>query len=193
MPTEQGDSRFAQLVESPGEDLVKDGTLGLFRKGRDGQRRKRPASHRVYVAEGIRRGDLPVGKRVVDDRGEEIHCLHEGMRSIQPVHTGIVRGPIVNEDPVVVVHGQVAQYLGELTCGELARSTGAGGVIRQSSFHSLTSLGRAPLAFPTSLRARGRLRRLPSGARLRPQALRYFARSGPFGIPHLPPSLARPH
>src|SRR5262245_11016598 len=34
----------------------------------------------------------------------------------------------------------------------------------------ITSLGGAPLTFPTSLRARGRLRRLPSGPRLRPQA-----------------------
>ena len=36
-----------------------------------------------------------------------------------------------------------------------------------------------PLTFPTSLRARGRLRRLPSGARLRPQALLNSARWGP--------------
>src|SRR6266498_2732492 len=35
----------------------------------------------------------------------------------------------------------------------------------------LTSLGWGPLASPPSLRARGRLRRLPSGPRLRPQAL----------------------
>jgi hypothetical protein len=30
-----------------------------------------------------------------------------------------------------VVDGQIAQNLGELTCGELARSTGAGGVVGQ--------------------------------------------------------------
>ncbi len=39
--------------------------------------------------------------------------------------------------------------------------------------------------FSTSLRARGRLRRLPSGARLRPQALSYFARWSLFF--HAPP------
>jgi hypothetical protein len=38
-----------------------------------------------------------------------------------------------------VQHGQVAQDLGELTCGELARSTGAGGVIGQSFRHTFLS------------------------------------------------------
>ena len=63
--------------------------------------------------------------------------------------------------------------------------------LRPLRYLSLTSLGGAPLPFPTSLRARGRLRRLPSGARLRPRALPFlnFARWGPFTVPHLPPSL----
>ena len=43
---------------------------------------------------------------------------------------------------------------------------------------TVTSGPDAILTFPTSLRARGRLRRLPSGARLRPQALLHW-RWGP--------------
>ena len=39
-----------------------------------------------------------------------------------------------------------------------------------------------PFSFPISLRARGRLRRLPSGARLRPQALTLTPRSVPLEI-----------
>ena len=47
----------------------------------------------------------------------------------------------------------------------------------------LTTLDGAPFTFPISLRARGRLRRLPSGARLQPPALSYYARWGPFPFP----------
>ena len=68
---------------------------------------------------------------IVDDRREEVDGLHQRAVVVEPVHTGIVRGPIVDQDPVVVLHGQIAQHLGELTSGELARSTGAGGVVGQ--------------------------------------------------------------
>ena len=43
--------------------------------------------------------------------------------------------PHVRHDPVVGLRRQIAQHLGELTCGELARSTSARGVICQSFWH----------------------------------------------------------
>src|SRR4051812_25854694 len=61
------------------------------------------------------------------------------MLVIEPVHTRIVRGPIVEQDPVVEMHGQIAQDPGELTSGELARSTGAVG-IRGQSLHFVSLL-----------------------------------------------------
>ena len=38
---------------------------------------------------------------IVDDGREEIHGLHERAPRIHPVHTRIVRSPVVDEDPVV--------------------------------------------------------------------------------------------
>ena len=129
MTAEKRDARLAQLVEAAGKDFLEDGAVGVFRKRRDRQRGQRPSPHRIHIAERIGSRDLPVHKRLVHDWREEIHGLHERARAIQPVHTGIIRSPIIDEDPVVVVHGQITQHLGKLACGEFARSTGAGGVV----------------------------------------------------------------
>ena len=107
------------------------GTFCLRHPREPGWAVKRFATHRINIAQRVRRGDLTVGKRIVHDRREEIHGLHERAIAVQPEHTRIVRGPIVDQDPVVAAHGQIAQDLGELTSGEFARSTGAGCVIRQ--------------------------------------------------------------
>jgi hypothetical protein len=56
----------------------------------------------------------------------------------EPEHTGIVRGPEVDQDTVVGGDGQIAQDLSELASGELAGSTSAGGVVGQS-LHVRTS------------------------------------------------------
>jgi hypothetical protein len=73
--------------------------------------------------------------RVVDDRREEVDRLDERVRVVPPVHTGIVRGPEVHEDPVVLRHGNSAQDLSELASGEFARSTRAGDHFGQALGH----------------------------------------------------------
>ena len=77
---------------------------------------------------------------------------------IELVHTRIVRGPVVDQDPVVVRHGHVAQHLGELTSGELARSTGAGGVVGQALLHWSVSSRFATSQSVQSFRILPRLR-----------------------------------
>ena len=148
---EQRDAGLGQLVETAGEDPLQDGAVGVFRKRGDRQRGERPAAHRVDVAQRVGGGNLPVDERIVDDWREEIDRLHERARLVEPVHTCIVRGPIVDQDPVVVLHGQIAQHLGELTSGELARSTGAGGVVGQT-LHFCSVLGSAFLVHGSAFR-----------------------------------------
>ena len=79
---------FAQLVVTAKEDLLDGlGVQDLVGKPGDGQRRHGRAAHRIDVAERVGGGDLSVGKRVVDDGGEEVHCLHErGAGARPPVH-----------------------------------------------------------------------------------------------------------
>ena len=80
----------------------------------------------------VGRGDLAVDERVVDDRREEIDGLHERRPALPPVHTRIVRGPEVDQDPRVGLRWKVAQHLSELASGEFARSTGAGDQLGQA-------------------------------------------------------------
>ena len=105
MAAEERHTRFTELVQAAGEDLLENRALGIFGKGGNRKRRQRPSAHRVDVAERIGRGDLSVSKRVVDDRREEIHRLDERTVFADSVHTGIVRGPIVDKDPVIDRHG----------------------------------------------------------------------------------------
>ena len=109
----------------------------LLREAGDRERGQRTAAHRVDVADRVRRGDLAVDVRVVDDRREEIDRLHERRPALPPVHTRIVRGPEVDQDTVIGLRGDVTQHLSELACGEFARSTGAGDHLRQTLGHSV--------------------------------------------------------
>ena len=98
---EQRDAGFAQLVVAAQEDLLDGvGVEDLVGKPRDRQRRHGRPAHRVDVAERVGGGDLAVSERVVDDRREEVHRLHERRAAARPpVHTGIVGGPEVDQHP----------------------------------------------------------------------------------------------
>ena len=96
-------------------------------------------THCIDIADGVRRGDLTVHVGVVDDRREEVDGLNERRTSLPSVHTRIVRGPKVDQDPVVNGRGYVTQHLSELASGEFTRSTGAGDHLRQALGHTLLS------------------------------------------------------
>ena len=140
VPAEERDASLAENTDPAGEDAAEHGRIGVSRIRRNRQGREGPAAHCVDVAQRVGRGDPSVHERVVHDWSEEIDCLHEGPLVIQLVHTRIVRGPIVDQDPVVSMYGQIAQDPGELTSRELARSTGAVRVRRQASQLSVSLL-----------------------------------------------------
>ena len=126
VPAEQHDAGAPQRVVSAPEDLGDGGGVDeVLGKPGDRQRGQRPPAHRVDVAQRVRRGDLAVDVRVVDDRREEVHGLHQRRPGLPRVHTGIVSGPEVHQDPRVGLHGDVAQHVSELAGGEFARSTSA--------------------------------------------------------------------
>ena len=56
------------------------------------ERRERTAAHGIDVGQRIGRRDLPVGKRVVDDRREEIRRLHQRAVAVDAIHPGVVSG-----------------------------------------------------------------------------------------------------
>jgi len=129
----QRHAAFLKHRQTAGEDRL-DGLRReiLGGKRRDRECRDRPSAHRVDVTDGIRGGDPAVCKRIVDDGREEVDGLHQ-RHVAHDEHTCIVRVPVVDQDTGIGGHGQIAQHLSELTSGELARSTGAGGVVGQTA------------------------------------------------------------
>ena len=91
----------------------------------DRERRQRPPTHGIDVAQRVRRRNLAVHVGVVDNRREEVHCLHQRRPALPRVHTGIVMSPEIDEDPWIGGRRKAAQDLSELARGEFARSTGA--------------------------------------------------------------------
>ena len=100
---EQRDAGFAQLVVAAEEDLPdRLGVEDLVGEPGDRERGDGRAAHRVDVAQRVGRRDLSVGERVVDDRREEVDRLDQRRPAARPpVHTGIVRGPEVDQHPGV--------------------------------------------------------------------------------------------
>ena len=112
MTAEERDTGLAQLVEAALKHGADDVALeSVFGKARNRQRRERPASHRVDIADRISGGNLAVDVRVVDDWREEVDGLDQGRAAVPPVHTRIVRGPEIDEDPVVSMCTDGAQHL----------------------------------------------------------------------------------
>ena len=116
-----GDGRAA--LEHPGQQVERE----LVHRPRDKvQRSERPATHRIDVGEGVRRGDPTPIECIIDDGREEIDRLHDRRSSRQNVDGGIVAGGRRNEHLARVLGwGQEAQDLGQIARGELAGSTSA--------------------------------------------------------------------
>ena len=137
MTAEQRHARLAQFVEPAAENRADRAMIeALCWKRPDGERCQRSPTHRVDVADRVRRGNLAVHVRVVDNRREKVDGLHQRRSALPPEDTRIVRGPEVDKDTVVGLRGDVTQHLSELASGEFARSTGAGDHLRQALGHA---------------------------------------------------------
>jgi hypothetical protein len=130
---QQRAARLAQLVEPSLHDLACPlGREVPLREGRDRERGERLSAHRVDVGERVGRGDLAERVGIVHHRREEVDGLDQRARLVQPEHTGVVAGPMVDQHPGVVVLGQAAQDLSQLGRAELAGSTRAGHPLGQA-------------------------------------------------------------
>jgi len=127
---------LGHLVDAPLHDLPVDlAEVRSARERRDVQRDHGASAHGVYIGKRVCCGDRtePVG--IVHDRREEVDGLHQRRPCIPPVHTPIVSGPVINQDPGVGVQRNAAQDPSELACGEFARSTRAADHLGQSLRH----------------------------------------------------------
>ncbi len=91
MATDQNTLRFFDLRSASAKDQINDaGRHRVCRYSQDVKRRQRTAAHGINVGQSICRCDLSVGKRVVDDRREEIGRLHQRAISVDAIHPCVV-------------------------------------------------------------------------------------------------------
>src|SRR5689334_21550211 len=107
------DDRAASLghfCQSAPKNLLEDLKITLFRKRYDRERRDRPPSHRVNIAERIGCGDLAKSKGLIDNRSEEIQRLHQRESTAQAIHPGIIARLKANQDVVVHLPRQAPEH-----------------------------------------------------------------------------------
>ena len=155
--------RWAQPYPRTGRVLYAPAIVGAIRAVMQCAARYCPARSRV-------REYMPLQGRIARGAGGE--PTHVGGLQVQNRYSPAVRGC-----KLLILKADLAERVGfepTCPCGQDAFEAPPLRPLRYLSV--ITRSVGAPLTFPTSLRARGPLRGLPSGARLRPQALSCFAR-----------------
>ncbi len=138
----------------------------IQREGDQVQRTDRRRAHRVDVRQRVGGSDPPEVEWVIDDRGEEVDRVHQREVLTQPVHAGVVRVPVADEDiRVLLAEGQPGQQRCDRGGGELAAAAGAMGERSQRDDHArmILQASAGPHLHRSRDRCRGR-RDLRSGA-----------------------------
>src|ERR1035438_6518071 len=76
---------FGHFCEATAHDLLKNREVCILGEAYDCKRGKRAPSHRIDIAQCVRRSDLAEGERVIDQRREEVDGLHEGLSGTDAV------------------------------------------------------------------------------------------------------------
>ena len=127
---------LADLGRGALEDRRQDVPRQVLGEGRDREREEHPAAHREHVGERVRRGDLAVRPRVVDQRREEIERPDDREVVADAVGRGVV-GRSQPGDQLVRgvgrgVGAEPAERVGEEVGPELRGTAAAVGQVGQS-------------------------------------------------------------
>lgn len=134
---EDWDAGFAHLFSASAQNVAK----GFRRQGVDGIAHDakcggRGCAHRVNIADGIGSGNLAEGKRIIHNRGKDIHGQDGGEGGsggvIQEKNAGIVAGLTADEDAGVVQSGQIGQEIVQETFADFRSATGSTYMFREA-------------------------------------------------------------
>ena len=136
------DARLIGLVVAAAQQLVHGFLRHGFRDAQQVQRQLRLAAHGVDVRKCVRRGDLPEEIRVVRDRREEVHGLHERQPVRDLIDGGVVALVKADKQPGIAVDLQAAQKLRQYARTDLCAAARARGELRK--LNSLFCHGQNP-------------------------------------------------
>ena len=109
VPAQDGAAGLMHLLRPALQNLFQVPHILLGRPGQNRERGDGPPAHRIDVAQRIGRGDGAVGVRVIHNRCEKIHRLHQGELRRQLVHAGIVGGVKPYQHILIGPTGQATQ------------------------------------------------------------------------------------
>ena len=128
MAAEHRAAGLVDLLRAALQDLRQIIQVALGRPSQNRKRRDRLAAHGVNVAQRIGRRDRAESVRIIHDRREEIHGLHQGTLRRQLVHAGIVGGVKPDQHVLVRPAWDPGEHLVQNLWTQLGRSTGRGSV-----------------------------------------------------------------
>ena len=80
--------------------------VAFFWERYDRKRRNRPSAHGIHITERVGRGNLTEQVRIVDNRREEIHGLHQRQRFGDAVDPGVIIGIEANDYVALLAYVQ---------------------------------------------------------------------------------------
>jgi hypothetical protein len=118
--------------------------MGSFadRHADHGQRKQRPATHRVDVRERVGGGDAAKVECVVYNRHEEVGCRHHRLRVVQLVHGGVVARLGADEQLWCDHCAETARFREQVTQNSRCNLASASATMRQLSQTNRLLFGR---------------------------------------------------
>src|SRR5689334_19793835 len=99
MAANDGAADFVRLLESTAQDSGDGlGRHNIVRHAHQVQGAKWTTAHREDVRERVRRSDLAISEGVINDRSEEVGCLHESAVAIETENARVIGGGGTDED-----------------------------------------------------------------------------------------------
>ena len=135
-----GDNRacLIGLGIAAAQNLLHRSLIHLLGNAHDVQRQTRLTAHRIHIAQGIRRCNLAIHKRVIHNRRKKIRRLHNRQLLTHLINAGIVALVIADQKPLVIMRLKALQQIAQRACAHLGATACTACQLRQLYliFHS---------------------------------------------------------
>ena len=131
MPAGDDGPGLIRLVIAAAQDLAHGVAVHLVGQTHHVQRQLRLAAHRIDITQRVRRRNLPVEERVIDDRRKEVCCLYDGDVVRDLVDARVVALVVADEKPRVAVRAEALEHPAQRPSAHLRAAAGAGSQLRE--------------------------------------------------------------
>ena len=109
VPADHGAARLGHFGQPAAKNLFENFQIAFFGESHDRKGGNGPSAHGIDIAERVGRGNLSKGKRIVDNRSEEIDRLHQRKARAQTIDAGVIVRFESNQNIVIRLPRQTSQ------------------------------------------------------------------------------------